>query len=107
MIYDLIHTDTCLPDYFSGDWRPWFVVPIYGPMTLKEIKEYLLSELNQGAIGGNLDWEVQESDQFYKAAKAAINRLSNANGYRGKHFKDLDNDYSEPVRAYFVLVERG
>lgn len=106
MIYDLIHTDTCLSDYFSGDSRPWLCIPIYAPMWLKEIKEALLSELNQGAIGGHYD----DSDQFYNAAKAAINRLSNNPGFRGKHFKDIEvppDEWYEPCYAYFVLIERG
>lgn len=57
-----------------------------------------------------LNQQEQESDEFYKAAKAAINRLERADKNRKRLFADLDytdNEYDEPVCAYFVLVERG
>lgn len=44
--YEIIHVDTCLSGYWSGDHRPVIQIPIYRPMLLKELKEDLLYEVN-------------------------------------------------------------
>lgn len=100
------HIDTCLPDYFSGDSRPWLCIPIYEGMRISDVKTDLIDELNMGAIGGNLYYEIRESDQFHKRAKAAIKRIKHVDGGNRLIFQDVefpDNEYCDYVRAYFVF----
>lgn len=103
------HYDTCLSDYFGGHHAPYLQIPIHKGMTLKAIKESLLSELNQGAIGGSLDWEEQQSERLYKAMKAAIKRMQPREKGQRKFFNDLeetaDDECCEPIYAYFVFLD--
>lgn len=101
------HYDLCLPDYFPGHHAPWAYVPIYGPMTLKAIKEYLINEINQGAIGGYRD---TDNERIYRAMVAAVKRMRFAKKGTRLAFKDVDvpdpdDDWAEPVNAYFVFLD--
>jgi len=110
--YTLVNTDVCLPGYFSGDSRPWLCLPVY-PMQLDELKQQLISELSQGALGGNLDWQEKESDEFFNAAKKAISELSLADNLPHDHIlfadhainENNENDFIDSVCAYFVFIE--
>lgn len=107
MTFDLLIADICLPDYWSGHHKPHVSIPVYGPKTLKEIKQSLHNEVSQGAIAGSVCPD-EMPEIWWKALHAAVNRLSNQPGFRGKHFKDIevdpDGDYS--CFAYFVFTER-
>lgn len=90
-------------------------------MKMSEIKQALVNELQQGAIGGNDDlaWllssdyvgEEREADanEATKRAYAAINRMKpNVKGQR-RFFTDLEksiDENDETVYAFFVFVER-
>ena len=107
-----VNTDVCLPDYFSGDSRPWICVPVSSKMSFKELRELLHSEINQGAIGGN-DPLIQDDsgptgDKWFKEAHAAINRdIKSAKKFGRRPFpfigaESVDCEYS--VYAYFVFI---
>lgn len=113
MKLEICHTDTCLPDYFSGDARPWLCVPVTNRTSCTSLRADLHSELNQGAIGGNdpitRDDSGPEGDKWFKAAHAAINRcvVPRVKGNR-RPFADLEDctdDDCESVYAYFVFIE--
>lgn len=105
-------TDVCLPDYFSGDFRPWICVPVNSKMSFKELREMLHSELNQCAIGGNnplvRDGSGPEGDRWFREAHAAINRdIKPAKKFGRKPFPFIDaesDDAEYPVYAYFVFI---
>lgn len=102
-----VHYDTCPPDYFGGHHAPFLQIPVYGGMTLKQIKKSLLSELDEGAIGGSLDWELQESVRLHAAMRAAINRIApNVKGQREffTHLRDRQ-ECEDTLYAYFVFVD--
>jgi hypothetical protein len=100
------HYDTCTSDYFSGHHAPHLQIPVYKGMTLKEIKQSLLDELNIGYIGGSFDYELRENEAFHARIKAAINRIR-AQSRQRKFFMDLeetdDDDYT--VYAFFVFLD--
>lgn len=110
MKLECVHTDTCLPDYFSGDARPWVCIPVRKSLSLKSIKQDLHSEINQGAIGGNnpltRDDSGPEGDKWFKAAHAAINRMKPAVKGQKTFFKDAEDppEDGDCVMAYFVFV---
>lgn len=101
---NIAYTDTCLPDYFSGDARPWVCVPVRpNGYTSRELRKAILSEFAQGAIGGNYPLTsdyihdenlVSIADKFYsKALPACLNREIK---YRGKQVKaEKGDDYCE------------
>ena len=109
---ECVLTDVCLPDYFSGDYRPWVTVPVFKGMTLKEIKIRLHSEINQDAVGGNAQiWDMsqKESDRWYRRTHAAINRIKPAKKGQRKFFNDLEessqNEFDDTtVQAFFVFI---
>jgi hypothetical protein len=80
-------------------------------MTLKEIKEALHSELNQGAIAGNEPLTFEDSgpdgDKWFKAAHAAVNKIRPARKGQRIFFTDLEeqDEDSESVCAFFVFDE--
>lgn len=108
-----IHTDTCLPDYFSGDARPWVTIPVFKGMTLKQIKADLHSEINQDAVGGDIqlyDMDQKELDSWYRRSHAAINRIKPEIKNTRRFFMNLEDtdkndDFSDNVQAYFVFIE--
>ena len=120
MKLELVHTDTCLPDSWSGHHAAHISIPVWPGMTLRNIKESLKNELRQGAIAGNdtcamflasdfvLPEHVKLADQYVRAAYAAINRLKPVKKGQRRFFTDLEEqgeDYDYSVYAYFVFVE--
>lgn len=100
------HYDTCLSDYFSGHHAPHLQIPVWKGMTLKEIKQSLLDELNIGYIGGSFDYELRENEAFHARIKAAINRIKSQRRQR-KFFMDLEetDDDDHTVYAFFVFLD--
>ena len=119
MKLEIVHVDTCLPDYWRGHHKAHMSIPVYRGMTLKEIKRDLLSELVQGAIMGSdsiaealsscSTCTPEEQERIYRKAKAAINRIKPAKKGKRKFFLDLEevdeDDGLDSVYAYFVFVE--
>ena len=115
MTYTLecLHADTCLPDYWSGHHLAHVQIPVYPGMTLKEIKESLHSELNQGAIAGSdertRDDSGKEGDIWFRKAHAAINRIKPATKGQRTFFRDLEeqsDDDMDIVYAFFVFRDQ-
>jgi hypothetical protein len=111
-ILNCLHADTCLPDYWSGHHLAHLQITVFNGMTLKEIKQELRNELNQGAISGNeplsFDDSGIEGDKWFKRAHAAINRIKPSVKGTRRYFKDLeqcDEDGFESVSAFFVFDE--
>lgn len=114
---EIVHADTCLPEYWRGHHRAHLSIPVYRGMTLKEIKRSLLSELIQGAIMGSdhvaealsdcSRYAPEEQERIYKKAKAAINRIKPTIKRQRRFFLDLEEieEDDDPVYAYFVFVE--
>lgn len=76
-------------------------------MTFKAVRDDLLSELAQDAIGGSYD--LTYSAEFYKRAKAAIKRcIVPANKGARVAFKGLPDseEDEESIYAYFVFTDK-
>ena len=102
----ILLADVCLSDYWSGHHLAHICIPVYKGMLGKDIRSALHSEVLQGAIAGSVDYQITESEEWYNAAKDAINELELLKGEDGLYFEDLeesDEDYSESVYAYFVF----
>lgn len=110
MKYNLVHADTCLSGYWGGHHLPHVAVPVDGTITVRETFDQIRSEINQGAFGGSLDWEVQESEEFHKACCAALQELLelNVDILDKPAFPNLEpweeDDCGESVMAFFVFV---
>jgi hypothetical protein len=119
MKVNIAYTDICLPDYFSGDSRPWVALyPSEKGYTSRELREYILSEFRQGAVGGNDpitqdfipdEKDQKRADQFYgKALPACLNRDIKFRGKTHK-YKDYDinpadiDEFTELPRLYIVF----
>ncbi len=118
---DCAHVDTCLPDYWRGDSRPWVAVPVWHGIHLADVKRAIMDELRQGAVGGSdrlafllsaeyVDPENEGAAEIATVrAYAAVNRLRPAVPRARRLFNDLEvtpADYDGPgVYAYFVFVE--
>lgn len=102
---EIAYTDTCLPDYFGGDSRPWVTIqPTASGYTSKELRQAILSEFSQGAYGGSdpvlCDFIQDKTEQdnaeiFYsKLLKACLNRDIHFRGkaHKLRDFPDLDKD---------------
>lgn len=101
------HADTCLPDYWGGHHLPHLSIPVQRGMTLTEVKEALLSELNQGAILGSIDADaLLSNDKWYHAAVNAIQALEQSDPTQTGLFLDLEDvqDPDHEVHAYFVFA---
>lgn len=103
-------SDVCLTCYWGGHHAAHISFPVYGPMSLKDIKAALRSELNQGAIAGNDERTRDDSgpigDAWFYRAHAAVQRIKpNKKGQR-RFFADVEcAEDEEPVYAYFVFVD--
>lgn len=118
MKLECLHADTCLPDYWGGHHLAHVQIPVYRGMTLKAIKESIRYELRMGAICGsdeiadllsdNFVTNEKLADQVTRAAYAAVNRIKPNKKCQRRFFTDLEeqDDYSEPVYAYFVFEEQ-
>ena len=110
---ECLHVDTCLPDYFSGHHLAWVCIPLYGRMSLRDIKYALRSELNHGAIGGSDERTRDDSgeigDAWFYRAHAAVNRIKPSKKGQRRFFSDIEtpngDECEECVYAYFVFGE--
>ena len=106
--YTLSHVDTCLPCYWQGHSLPHICFPPWQKMTLENIKQALMFELSQDAIMGNYpDDEGVAEENFYIAARRAIENLTPNNPETKIFFTDIEdseNESCESVMAYFVFV---
>lgn len=120
MKLELVHADTCLPDYWGGHHKAHISVPVHHGMKLGELKRLLLDEMRCGYVCGSDDLAFllnadyvsaeRESDAIKatKAAYAAIRRLKLADKRKRKLFTDLEkvvDEYEDSVYAYFVFTE--
>lgn len=117
MRVSIVHTDTCLPDYFSGDSRPWVAIPAYR-QTFASVRRALRDEIRQGAIGGNDDNarllsadlvrpdEEKRADELTRKVYAAIARdIRPAKKGDRLAFRDVElPEDGDCVMAYFVIV---
>lgn len=117
MKVSIAYTETCLPDYFGGDSRPW--VAIYTTekgYTSRELRKEILNEFRLNAVGGS-HWITAEyipqpekqklADRFYsKLLPACLNREIK---YRGKAAKlpreylELDDDFNDCPVLFIVF----
>lgn len=102
---------TCSPDYWGGHHMAHITIPVYGPMTMRDIKRALHTELNDGAICGNDERSWDDSgdigDAWYARAHAAVNRIKPAEGHKGRFFKDIKQDEDADYLVYAYFVFRG
>lgn len=105
MKFELIHADTCLPDYWGGHHLPHIAIMAY-PMTFKQCKEHLKTEVLVGAVMG----EYNNTDIEYIAMITAIDNLSLKDNKPDSTivFSDViddnsDNEFSDHPQAYFVF----
>lgn len=111
--FECAHADTCLPAYWCGHHLPYVSIPVYRGMKLKDIKDALHSEVNAGAIAGQVHKELayndyELNDKGHKLFHAAINRIKpSVKGQRTffKGLEDQDEDADFSVYAYFVFVD--
>ena len=120
MKVSIAHTDTCLPDYFSGDSRPWLSIPAY-QQSFASVRRALENEVRQGAIGGNdgnarllsADMvrpdEESRADELTRKVYAAIRRdIRPAKKGDRLAFRDIEcADDGETIMAYFVIIVEG
>ena len=111
MQVSIAYTDTCLPDYFSGDSRPWVQIPVSPTgYTSKELRQAIISEFAQGAVGGSdpitSDFIADEktqiaADLFY--SKKLADCLNREIKFRGKKLKN-DKRTDPDCECYFHIV---
>ena len=120
MKLECTHTDTCLPDYWSGHHLPHVQIPVWPGMSLKDIKSLIRSEIAMGAVAGNceaaclLSWDAvppekeKIADQLTRAAYAAVNRIKPRCKGQRRFFTEVPpvgEDDDCQVYAFFVFVE--
>jgi len=117
MHVSVVHTDTCLPDFFSGDSRPWICIPAYR-QSFASVRRALEDEVRQGAIGGCDDHarmlsadmvrpeEESAADELTRKVYAAIRRdVRPAKKGDRLAFRDIEpSECDDCVMAYFVIV---
>lgn len=119
-VYEWVHVDTCLPDYWTGHHLPHVQIPVYRGISLKEIKELIRHELRHGYVMGTCDdarllsadmvrpEEEKRSDYLTRKAYAAVNRIKPAKKGQRKFFLDLEetsDESADTVYAFFVFLE--
>ena len=114
------HVSTCLSSFWGGHHAAHIQVPVSRDTTMKELRQMLHSELNEGVVAGSDDRTRYDSgdigDAWYKAAHAAINRDVRLVNHdvrlvkRGKPFGKLEpeseDDCCESVYAFFVFTDK-
>ena len=110
-LLECVHADTCLPDYWGGHHLAHVSIPIYGSMSLHDIKTAIHSELNEGAVAGSdertIDGSGDIGDAWFYRAHAAVNRIKPNQKGKRRFFTDvpIDEDADYSVYAYFVFRE--
>lgn len=119
MKISIAYVDTCLPDYFGGDHRPWVALyPSETGYTSRELREYILSEFSLGAIGGSdpVAWdyigsetEQKRADKFYAKLSPALNREIKFRGKKHKlseyGIKESDDCHDLPLLHVVFNIE--
>lgn len=118
-VFEWVHADTCLPDYWGGHHLPHVAIPVYRGMSMKEIKQAIRDELWMGYVSGNCDaagvlqggyvapGDEKAADALTRAAHAAVNKIHPAVKGQRKFFMDLEPEDDGPtVYAYFVLRDQ-
>lgn len=116
MKVSIVHVDTCLPGYWSGDHRPHVQVPAF-PMSFKALRAELRSEIAQGAVAGSDDnarllsynyvTDKKLADMLTRKVYAAINRdIRPARKGDKLCFRDLvpGAQSDEECYAFFVIL---
>lgn len=115
------HSDTCLPDYWSGHHLPHVQIVARNGMSFKSVRDAIRDELRQGAVMGSDDAarllsadmvppsEEKRADMVTRAAYAAINRdIRPAKKGARNAFPDLEELPSdcdgEECFAFFVFT---
>lgn len=118
MKLELVHADTCLPDYWPGHHRAHVQIPVTPGMSGQAIRNAIKAELVQGAVMGSdhiahmlsdcvAPAEQAEAEKVYRAALAAVNRMRPAKKGQRRFFLDVETgeEYDDIVYAFFVFVE--
>ena len=101
MKYELQLIDVCLPDYFRGHHLPIIQFPVFGSLTLGQVKEELISEVQSL-------WEHYEFNGV--CPHDLIEAINNLTSDEPLHFTDIEIPPDDPstqpewVYAYFVAV---
>lgn len=119
MNLEIIHVDTCLPDYWSGHHKAHICVPVWNGITFDQLKRSIHSEISQGAVCGSdtiaemlgLSGDFSDDDISiaYQAAQDAVDGIVLSESANPENLftnldTDMDDDY-EPVYAYFLIVD--
>lgn len=114
----IVHVDTCLPDYFRGDSRPWLCIPAYR-QSFASVRRALEHEVRHGAIGGSDEHarllqgdmvrpeDESVANELVRKVYAAIRRdVRPAKKGDRIAFRDIElpEDGDDFVMAYFVIV---
>ncbi len=100
MKYEIQLIDVCLPDYFRGHHLPIIQFPVFGSLTLGQVKEELISEVNM------LCDYYEEPEKLIEAIIAMESDKPNT----ALFFTDIEIPPDDPstqpewVYAYFVAV---
>ena len=120
MKLEILHADTCLPDYWPGNYRAHVQIPVVPGMSGTEIRAAIKAEIMQGAVMGGDDIAFllsadyvgadreHDADKATKAAYAAVNRMRPARKGQRRFFTDIETceEYEDSVvYAFFVFVE--
>ena len=90
--------DHCLSDFFPGHHLPVFQIPVYGPMTYKEVAEALKDEYNQ------LSDLYESYDE--KEIEKALEKLANQDGMYvdSPDLRELDELPDDFIPTYLFFV---
>ena len=117
MKVSIVHADTCLSDFWSGDARPHLQIPAYR-QSFKSVRDALRGEIRMGAVAGNDDNarllssdmvrtdEENRADTLTRKLYAAIRRdVRPARKGARLAFRDIEcPEDGETVMAYFVII---
>lgn len=112
-------TDTCLPDYYSGDHRPHVMIPVHSLMTTGEFRKAIMDELRWGYVSGNdedsslmrADFIMDEckqsrADEIFKKIYPAINRdIKSKKGVKYPFRRTIEKDNNDCVCVVVFIIE--
>lgn len=108
------HADTCLSGYWGGHHLPHVAVPVYPSMTVGELRDAIIAELDAGAVAGAdaTPADTYENAGWLRAARAAVLRDVKMRKPGARHpFRNLpetddDAEFCDShVYAYFVFID--